>query len=82
MARNIDTTQFNDTDVIKLLKFKQAEAPQKSNRCPKKKYSDKERILARRAQHKAYREGMKKELFELRVLKAQLESETKNSTQE
>ena len=52
------------------------EAP-KSNRGRKRKYStDEERILARRAQQKAYRERKKRELLELRALKASLESES------
>ena len=94
MTTQIDTTQFNDTDVIKSLKNKQVdklireansepaaetlEAP-KSNRGRKRKYqNDEERILARRAQQKAYRERKKLELLELRALKASLESESKN----
>lgn len=85
MASNIDTTQFNDTEVIKLLRTKQelvtdadnvVDEPPKSNRGRKKKYaSDEERILARRAQQKAYRERKKKELAELRALKAQIEAQ-------
>ena len=47
----------------------------KSNRGRKRKYAtDEERILARRAQQKAYRERKKKELLELRALKAAIES--------
>lgn len=82
----LDTTQFNETDIIKSLKSKQDnelisnEVPSiKSNRGRKKKYAtDEERILARRAQQKAYRERNKNELAELRALKASLES--KNNT--
>ncbi|KAK8840668.1 hypothetical protein M9Y10_030443 [Tritrichomonas musculus] len=87
---NIDTELFNETEVIKLLKSKQADSdsetllnevttPQKSTRGRKRKYqSDEERILARRAQQKAYRERKKKELLELRALKASLESTPNN----
>lgn len=89
----INTELFNETEVIKLLKSKQADSdsetllnevtteapPQKSNRGRKRKYqSDEERILARRAQQKAYRERKKKELLELRALKASLESTPNN----
>lgn len=86
----INTELFNETEVIKLLKSKQADsdsetllnevtAPQKSTRGRKRKYqSDEERILARRAQQKAYRERKKKELLELRALKASLESTPNN----
>ena len=87
---NIDTELFNETEVIKLLKSKQADSdsetllnevttPQKSTRGRKRKYqSDEERILARRAQQKAYRERKKRELLELRALKASLESTPNN----
>ena len=87
----INTELFNETEVIKLLKSKQADsdsetllnevtAPQKSTRGRKRKYqSDEERILARRAQQKAYRERKKQELLELRALKAQLESKNKSN---
>ena len=52
-------------------------APVKSNRGRKKKYaSDEERIIARRLQQKQYRERKKKELAELRALKAKLDAET------
>ncbi|KAK8848081.1 hypothetical protein M9Y10_019137 [Tritrichomonas musculus] len=51
----------------------------KSNRGRKKKYAtDEERILARRAQQKAYRERKKKELQELRELKARLDAVNDN----
>ncbi|KAK8880944.1 hypothetical protein M9Y10_003650 [Tritrichomonas musculus] len=88
--KNINTEFFNETEVIKLLKSKQADSdsetllnevttPQKSTRGRKRKYqSDEERILARRAQQKAYRERKKKELLELRALKASLESTPNN----
>lgn len=86
LTTQLDTTQFNNTDVIKLLKTKveakleqsgPVEVPVKSNRGRKRKYaSDEERILARRAQQKAYRERKKKELLELRALKAKLDAET------
>lgn len=59
------------------------EPPAKSNRGRKRKYAtDEERIIARRQQQKQYRERKKKELLELRALKAQLESEAKNNTEE
>ncbi|KAK8857464.1 hypothetical protein M9Y10_015869 [Tritrichomonas musculus] len=92
----IDTSMFNETEVIKSLRSKQSddslselgstnndidiedwkkEVSTKSNRGRKRKYAtDEERILARRLQQKAYRERKKKELLELRALKAQLES--------
>lgn len=71
-----------ETDVIKpssstdLLNEVTAEAPApKSNRGRKRKYAtDEERILARRAQQKAYRERKKQELLELRALKAELDA--------
>ena len=97
-TNNIDTTQFNETDVIRTLRLKQTdelvadesvindnesvinsevqcnEVVTKSNRGRKKKYAtEEERILARRAQQKAYRERKKKELAELKALKASLE---------
>ena len=87
--REANSAKQKETDVIKSLKNKQVdslgepaaetlEAP-KSNRGRKRKYStDEERILARRAQQKAYRERKKLELLELRALKASLESESKN----
>ena len=54
--------------------------PQKSNRGRKRKYqTDEERVLARRAQQKSYRERKKQELLELRALKAQLESKNKSN---
>lgn len=70
-----------ETDVIKpsgsdeLLNEVTAEEPTpKPTRGRKRKYAtDEERILARRAQQKAYRERKKKELAELRALKASLE---------
>lgn len=75
-----------ETDVIKpasstdLLNEITAPAP-KSNRGRKRKYAtDEERILARRAQQKAYRERKKKELLELRALKAELDA--KNNVNE
>ena len=77
----LDTSMFNETEVIKSLRSKQSddnevnEVSTKSNRGRKRKYAtDEERILARRLQQKAYRERKKKELLELRALKAQLES--------
>ena len=97
MTTNIDTTQFNETDVIKSLRSKQdcesaeslrskqdcesAESSEKakSNRGRKKKYAtDEQRILARRAQQKAYRERKKLELAELRALKASLQAQSTN----
>ena len=52
-------------------------APTKSTRGRKRKYStDEERIIARRLQQKAYRERKKRELLELRALKASLEAES------
>ena len=57
------------------------EVKAKSTRGRKRKYaSDEERILARRAQQKAYRERKKLELLELRALKSKLDAESKNST--
>lgn len=98
MTTNIDTTQFNETEVIKSLRSKQSDelvtddnnvnelladestTPSKSNRGRKRKYqSDEERIIARRLQQKQYRERKKKELLELRALKAKLNAETKNN---
>ena len=64
---NIDTTQFNETNVIKSLRSKQT-------RGRKRKYAtEEERILARRAQQKTYRERKNKEFAELKALKASLE---------
>ena len=52
-------------------------APTKSTRGRKRKYStDEERIIARRLQQKQYRERKKRELLELRALKASLEAES------
>ena len=64
-TNQINTELFNDTDVIKSLKSKQSDSDvdsvkAKSTRGRKRKYqSDEERILARRAQQKAYRERKK-----------------------
>lgn len=71
-----------ETDVIKPASSTEitATAP-KSNRGRKRKYAtDEERILARRAQQKAYCERKKKELLELRALKAELDA--KNNVNE
>ena len=82
-TNQINTELFNDTDVIKSLKSKQSDSDvdsvkAKSTRGRKRKYqSDEERILARRAQQKAYRERKKMELLELRALKAKLDAENK-----
>ena len=82
-TNQIDIELFNDTDVIKSLKSKQSDSDvdsvkAKSTRGRKRKYqSDEERILARRAQQKAYRERKKIELAELRALKAKLDAENK-----
>lgn len=82
-TNQINTELFNDTDVIKSLKSKQSDSnadsvKAKSTRGRKRKYqSDEERILARRAQQKAYRERKKIELAELRALKAKLDAENK-----
>ena len=82
-TNQINTELFNDTDVIKSLKSKQSDSnadsvKAKSTRGRKRKYqSDEERILARRAQQKAYRERKKMELAELRALKAKLDAENK-----
>ena len=89
----INTELFNETEVIKSLRSKQSDGyvtgdnelladepttPSKSNRGRKKKYAtDEERIIARRLQQKAYRERKKKELLELRALKAKLDAESK-----
>lgn len=71
-----------ETDVIKPSSSTEITAPApKSNRGRKRKYAtDEERILARRAQQKAYRERKKKELLELRALKAELDA--KNNVNE
>ena len=64
-SNQIDIELFNETDVIKSLKSKcvesePTESSVKSNRGRKRKYaSDEERIIARRAQQKAYRERKK-----------------------
>lgn len=82
-TNQINTELFNDTDVIKSLKSKQSDSDvdsvkAKSTRGRKRKYqSDEERILARRAQQKAYRERKRMELAELRALKAKLDAENK-----
>ena len=80
-SNSLNTELFNETEVIKSLKSKQADSPCevgvgdpkpsiKSNRGRKRKYaSDEERIIARRQQQKAYRERKKKELAELRALR-------------
>lgn len=75
-TNNLNTELFNETEVIKSLKSKQADSTTttkpsiKSNRGRKRKYaSDEERIIARRQQQKAYRERKKKELAELRALR-------------
>ena len=93
---SIDTTQFKSTNVIRSLKSKQVNSesglvtaepsneapPQKNNRGRKRKYqSDEERIIARRAQQKAYRERKKKELAELRTFKAQAEGSIKTEAE-
>ena len=89
-TNTINTELFNETDVIKSLRSKQDEEilkevtnePQKSNRGRKRKYAnDEERIIARRLQQKAYRERKKKELAELRALKATLDSQSKNNSE-
>lgn len=87
MTTQIDVTQFNETEVIKSLKSKQAdsitttEPPAKFNRGRKRKYAtDEERIIARRQQQKQYRERKKKELLELRALKARFDSSNANNT--
>lgn len=77
MSSNIINTElFNESAVIKSLRSKIVdEEPQKSTRGRKRKYqTEEERILARRAQQKAYRERKKQELAELRALKAQLDA--------
>ena len=91
MSTNIINTElFNKTDVIKLIKSKQddellnevtneSSVPVKSNRGRKRKYqNDEERIIARRAQQKAYRERKKKELLELRALKEKIDADHKS----
>ena len=76
-SKQLEAMGLNETDVIE--KLEKEKAPVKSNRGRKRKYTtDEERILARRVQQKAYRERKKNELFELRALKTQLDSETKN----
>lgn len=93
-SNQINTELFNETEVIKSLKSKCQESteslvvdkiaeqsPAKSNRGRKRKYAtDEERILARRAQQKAYRDRKKLELAELRALKAQLDAGNTNNT--
>lgn len=71
-----------ETDAIKPASSTDLLTPApKSNRGRKRKYAtDEERILARRAQQKAYRERKKKELLELRALKAELDA--KNNVNE
>lgn len=60
-----------------------AEEPKKSNRGRKKKYdTDEERIQARRAQQKAYRERRRKELEELRALKEMYDKQEQQEQQE
>ena len=53
----------------------QPATPRKSTRGRKPKYhSDEERIMARRAQQKAYRERRNQELNELRALRTQMDT--------
>ena len=88
MSIKLNTELFNETDVIRskqelvtdessvneLLRDTTSAEEPKPTRGRKRKYAtDEERILARRAQQKAYRERKKKELAELRALKASLE---------
>lgn len=71
----IDTKQFKETPVIQSLRAKrQVEASQQpSKRGRKNKYqTDEERIAARRAQQKAYRDRRKQELLELRAMRDRL----------
>ena len=90
MTNTIDTTQFNETKVIKALKNKQTSTPAettpplseepvhpppKPKRGRKPKYtSDEERIQARRLQQKQYRERRNRELHELRALRETINS--------
>ena len=90
MTNTIDTTQFNETKVIKALKNKQTstpaettpqpseepvQPPPKPKRGRKPKYtSDEERIQARRLQQKQYRERRNRELHELRALRETINS--------
>lgn len=80
-ATPLDVSQFNETPIIKSLKAKQqpttnADAKPKSKRGRKPKYfTDEDRINARRAQQKAYRQRRNKELAELRALKVKLDNE-------
>ena len=70
----INVEEFVDTPVIQKLKQKQdetnieAKVETKSTRGRKRKYNtEEERIQARRAQQKAYRERKKKEFEELKA---------------
>ena len=82
-----DTTQFNQTDVIKSLKSKQTngepspasvEQSTKGRRGRKAKYAtEEERIISRRQQQKAYRERKKKELNDLKALHEQYLAQNK-----
>lgn len=78
-ATPLDVSQFNETPIIKSLKAKQqpnVDAKPKSKRGRKPKYfTDEDRINARRAQQKAYRQRRNKELAELRALKLKLDNE-------
>ena len=84
----INVEEFVDTPVIQKLKQKQDEASvtetnvepkveTKSTRGRKRKYNtEEERIQARRAQQKAYRERKKKEFEELKAKAVKEEVET------
>ena len=60
MSNTIDTNQFNDTPVVQRLKEKSSASTNESSKSKqgrKTKYAtDEERLEARRAQQKAYRE--------------------------
>ena len=75
----IDTKQFKETPVIQSLKHvlrmsnEVVTSQQPNKRGRKNKYqTDEERIAARRAQQKAYRDRRKQELLELRAMRDRL----------
>ena len=90
-ANRIDTTEYVDTPVIQKLKQEleknenkdveieaevEVNVPRKRGR-KQKYFTDEERIKARRAQQKAYRERKKQELAELRARVEAYESKNK-----
>lgn len=68
-------SELESPNTVELESPNTPESPVKSNRGRKRKYAtDEDRILARRAQQRAYRERKKLELIELRLLRDKLES--------